>query len=148
MIIGMVRRVGPIGSGRRTGPQQLRFLGNWLNLSTPLGLLVGRLGGARVRRGPRGLYLADGYRLRFPIASAFTIGNVVITGGTWDERLAASPNLLRHEERHSWQYLACFGLPFLPLYGLALLWSYATTNDLARGNVFERAAGLADGGYV
>ncbi|MBO0813187.1 MAG: hypothetical protein J2P23_14240, partial [Microlunatus sp.] len=65
-----------------------------------------------------------------------------------DRQLAANPNLLRHEERHSWQYLVCCGLPFFPLYALALLWSYATTRDLARGNLFERAAGLADGGYV
>jgi hypothetical protein len=148
MIIGMVRRVEPIGSGRLTGLQRLRFWGNWLNLSTPAGLLVGRLGGGRVKRGARGLYLADGYRFGFPIATAFTIGSVVITRGTWDQRLAANPNLLRHEERHTWQYLVCFGLPFFPLYALALLWSYATTRDIARGNVFERTAGLADGGYV
>ncbi|QGN35589.1 hypothetical protein GJV80_13715 [Microlunatus sp. Gsoil 973] len=144
----MIHAVEPIGGGRLTRAQALRHWGNWVNLSTPLGMLVSRIGGARVRRGPRGLYLAEGYRLSFPIASAFTIGDVVITGRDWDDLLAASPDLLSHEERHSRQYFACLGLPFFPLYGLAMLWSYVRTRSVALGNAFERDAGLAEGGYL
>lgn len=144
----MVRVVEPIGGGRMTTGQRLRFIGNWINLSTPVGLLMSRLGGARIRHGARGLYLAEGYRFGFPVAPAFTIGNVVITGHSWDELLAGRPKLLLHEERHSWQYLICGGLPFFPLYGLAMLWSYASTHSVALGNAFERDAGLAEGGYV
>jgi hypothetical protein len=140
--------VQPIGGGRLTPAQRLRHLGNWVNLSTPFGLLVGRIGGARVRSGPRGLYLAEGYRWGFPIASAFTVGDVVITARQWSELLTGRPNLLLHEERHSWQYLACGGLPMVPLYGLAMAWSWLRTGSPAEGNVFERTAGLADGGYA
>lgn len=144
----MMRVVEPIGGGRMTPVQRFRFIGNWVNLSTPFGLSVARLGGARIRHGARGLYLAEGYRYRFPVAPAFTIGNVVITGHSWDELLAERPDLLLHEARHSWQYLVCGGLPFFPLYGLAMLWSYASTHSLALGNAFERDAGLAAGGYL
>ncbi len=135
------------GGGRLTAAQRVRQVGNWLNLSTPSGRLVARLGGARVRRGPRGLLLADGYRWGFPIASAFTVGNVVISRGRWSDLLAAGPALLQHEERHSWQYLLCGGLPMIPLYLLAMAWSWWRTGSPALGNIFERAAGLADGGY-
>lgn len=140
--------VQPIGSGRLTAAQRVRRWGNWINLSTPVGLLVARIGGAHLASGPRGLVLADHYRLRFPIAGAFTIGNVVITARSWPELLSANPNLLKHEERHSWQYLACLGLPFFPLYVAAMAWSWLRTGNLARDNIFERSAGLADGGYL
>jgi hypothetical protein len=148
MIMAMIRVVEPIGSGRLTAAQTLRHWGNWINLSTPVGLLVSRIGSAKVKRGPRGLYLAESYRLPFPIASAFTIGNVVITNRSWDQLLSASPKLLLHEERHSWQYLACLGLPFFPLYAAAVIWSWLRTGNIASGNFFEQNAGLADGGYL
>jgi hypothetical protein len=148
MVMAMIHAVEPIGGGRLTRRQSWRYWGNWVNLSTPLGMLVSRIGGARVRRGPRGLYLAEGYRPRFPYASAFTIGNVVITSRSWDELLAANPALLLHEERHSTQYLACLGLPFFPLYGLAMVWSLVRTRSVALGNPFERDAGLGAGGYL
>lgn len=138
----------PIGSSRLTAAQGVRRAGNLLNLSTPVGLLIARLGRAELRQGPRGLLLADGYRFGFPIAAAFTVGNVVITARRWPELLSTSPNLLRHEERHSWQYLLCLGLPFFGLYAAAMGWSWLRTGDPARDNIFERAAGLADGGYL
>jgi len=140
--------VEPIGGGRMTAWQRIRFTGNWINLSTSFGLLAAHLGRASIRRGARGLYLADGYRYRFPVAAAFTVGNVVITRHTWGDLLAARPGLLLHEERHSTHYLICGGLGFLPLYGLAMLWSYARTRTPALGNAFERDAGLAAGGYL
>lgn len=123
-----------------------RQLANVVNLSTPVGLAVAALGRARVARGPRGLLLATGYRLRVPPAAAFTMGNVITSRLSLD-RLAACPRLLRHEERHTWQYVAVGGVFYWPLYGLATAWSWLCTGDRAAANVFERAAGLADGGY-
>jgi hypothetical protein len=134
--------------GRRlAGRHQLRRLGNLVNLSTPLGLGVARLGGATVRPGPRGLLLGEGYRLPFPVAAAFTVGNVLLSPGRWDELERRRPGLLAHEEAHAWQWFWCGGLPFLPAYGICLVWSLVRTGDLAAANVFERRAGLALGGY-
>ncbi|GAA1388537.1 hypothetical protein [Luteococcus peritonei] len=127
---------------------RVRQLGNWLNLSTPLGLAVALAGGARLRRGPRKLWLAEGYRLRFPVAGAFTIGNVVTTSRPdVVAYLAGHPGLLEHEESHSWQWTMCLGLPFLPLYATGCLVSQLRHGDLATGNPFERQADLVDGGY-
>jgi hypothetical protein len=39
-------------------------------------------------------------------------------------------------------------LLFLPLYWLACLWSWVRCGDHWSRNVFERRAGLVDGGYV
>lgn len=119
---------------------------NAVNLSTVLGLGVGRLGRARLTPGPRGLILATEYGLGFPQVPAFTIGNVVLSRHThaW---LVARPDMLRHEEQHSWQYVACAGLPMIPLYLLAAGYSYLRGGDFGVHNVFERFAGLADGGY-
>lgn len=124
--------------------QRVRQLGNQVNLSTPLGLAMARLGRATMRPGPRGLLLAEGYRLPFPVAGAFTVGDVVLTAGEFDPQ---RPGLLEHEERHSWQWFWCGGLPFLPAYGALLVWSLLRTGDRAAGNAFERRAGLALGGY-
>lgn len=129
---------------RRT---RLRRAANWVNLSTPLGLAVARVGGAQVRPGPRGLYLADHYRWAFPAAVAFTVGDVVITRHDFGDLLTRRPSLLEHEEAHSRQWMACLGLPFLPLYGVSVAWSWARTGDRAARSVFERHADLAKGGY-
>ncbi len=131
-----------------TPGQWCRFAGNFVNLSTVAGLTVAKIGGATVRRGPRGLFLAEGYRLKFPVAGAFTIGNVITTGSTWDEMLARWPRLLEHEERHTWQYLACIGLPFYLGYAACMGWSVLRTGDRAARNFFERNAGLDIGGYI
>jgi hypothetical protein len=130
-----------------TGWQWLRFLCNIVNLTTPAGLLVALIGRARLRRGPRGLVLGEGYRLKFPVAGAFTIGNVITTGSTWEEKLTELPGLLQHEEGHTWQYLYCIGLPFYLAYGICMAWSVLRTGDRAARNFFERQAGLAIGGY-
>ncbi|MFT4293908.1 MAG: hypothetical protein QM582_00670 [Micropruina sp.] len=128
--------------------QQIRRAGNLVNLSTPLGLLVAAAGRARRRPGPNGLTLAEGYRLRFPPAGAFTVGNVVICPRDFATLTARQPEVMDHEEVHAWQYFCCGGLPFLPLYLLASAWSWLRTGDVASGNVFERAAGLRRGGYI
>jgi hypothetical protein len=124
---------------------RVRALANALNLSTALGLLVATVGGARVRRGPDGLLLAIGYRLRVPPAPAFTLGNVIMArdANIFERR----PALLDHEARHATQYAFCIGLPMVLLYLLASAWSWARCGNPAAYNVFERRAGLADGGY-
>ena len=128
-------------------PLRIRQVVNLVNLSTPLGLLAAVLGGARIHRGPDGLLVARGYRLRVPPAPAFTVGNVVLLRLT-DEQLARRPQLLVHEARHATQYALCIGPVMLPLYFVAAGWSWLRCRDFAWHNVFERRAGLADGGYV
>lgn len=130
-----------------TAAQRVKWCLSWVNGSTALGFAVAGLGRAGIDHGPRGLYLAGGYRFGFPVAGAFTVGNVIISRSDWDHLQESDPMLLTHEEQHSWQYVVCGGLPFLPLYGVALAWSWLRTGDLASRNVFERNAGLALGGY-
>ncbi|HEU4948107.1 MAG TPA: hypothetical protein VFT31_13225 [Kribbella sp.] len=129
-----------------SGWQRVKFVVNLVNLSTASGVVVGLIGRARFSRGPRGLLYATGYRLGFPIAGAFTIGNVVVSKHD-QAYFDGNPGLVRHEERHSWQYVCLIGLPMLPLYALAACWSWLRTGDFASRNAFERLAGLVDGGY-
>ena len=130
-----------------TGGQWVRFGGNLINLSTIAGLAVAKIGGAKIKRGPRGLFLGEHYRLKFPIAGAFTIGNVITTTSTWDEILRKYPFLIKHEEVHTWQYFYCLGLPYYIPYVIFMGWSVLRTGDRAARNFFERQAGLAIGGY-
>ena len=127
--------------------QLIKLIGNFLNLSTVAGFLVGLIGRAQFSRGPRGLFLATGYKLGFPIANAFTIGNMVLTKNDHDY-FDTRPVLLKHEERHSWQYFCLLGLLMLPLYLLCVVWSWLRTGDPASRNLFERLAGLKDGYYT
>jgi hypothetical protein len=129
-----------------TGWQRVKVIGNFLNLSTFAGLLVCALGRAKLTRGPRGLFFANNYRLPFPVAGAFTIGNVVLS--KHDRAYFDNPALVRHEERHSWQYFCLVGLPMLPLYVVAVAFSFLLTGDPASRNPFERLASLVEGGYV
>jgi hypothetical protein len=129
-----------------TPAQRLRQVVNLINLSTPLGLLIARVSGARVTGGPEGLLLAYGYRLAVPSNSAFTVGNVVLLRGD-ESVLERRPTLLAHEGRHASQYALCVGPLMWPLYAVAAGWSWVCTGDPASRNVFERRAGLADGGY-
>jgi hypothetical protein len=124
----------------------LRLAINLVNLSTPLGLLIAVAGRARLRGGGEGLVLASGYRLPVPSAPAFTVGNVIVLRLDADT-LARRPTLLVHEARHATQYACCLGVPMLPLYFLAAGWSWLRVRDFSTHNVFERLAGLEDGGY-
>lgn len=119
---------------------------NFANLSTPLGLLLARISGTGVRRGPNGLLLSAGYRLPLPIAPAFTVGNVVLVRGD-GSTLTDRPALLVHEERHSTQYACCCGPVMIVLYMAFAGVSMALCGDHASYNPFERLANLADGGY-
>ncbi|MDA0634179.1 hypothetical protein OUY22_12200 [Nonomuraea sp. MCN248] len=121
---------------------RFRRIVNFVNLTTPLGLLIAMVGGATRRSGPYGLVLAHGYRYRFPIAGAFTVGNVVIT-----RRDHLDDTLIGHENRHATQWACCAGLPLLPLYLVAMLVSVVVCGDQASYNPFERLAGLDEGGY-
>ena len=112
------------------------------NLSTLLGLALARLSGARLATGPDGLVVATGVTRPLLAASAYTVGNVVIVRVP-----TLTPELLRHEGRHATHW-ACCVLLFLPLYGLAALWSHARAGDPWSRNAFEVRAGLDDGGYL
>ncbi|WP_427885304.1 hypothetical protein ACQHIV_24040 [Kribbella sp. GL6] len=129
-----------------TAWQWVKLVGNFVNLSTLAGAVVGVVGRARFSRGPRGLFFANGYRLGFPVAGAFTIGNVVLS--KHDRSYFEDAALVRHEERHSWQYFCLLGLPMLPLYVVGVVVSFLLTGDPASRNPFERLANLKDGGYV
>ncbi|MFI0356069.1 hypothetical protein [Actinomadura sp. 9N407] len=126
---------------------RLRQVVNVCNLSTPLGLLLARIAARHLRRGPDGLYIAGGYRPPVPVASAFTLGNVVLVRRD-AESLLARPALLRHEARHSTQYAYCLGPVMLPPYLLCAGISLLLCGDHASYNPFERLAGLDDGGYA
>ncbi|MFI0408565.1 hypothetical protein [Actinomadura sp. 3N508] len=134
---------------------RVRQVVNAVNLSTGLGLLLaatGTPGSRRLRRLPDGLLLAGGYRLPFPIAPAFTVGNVVLVRGDASRlesvsREAGRSRLLRHEGRHATQYAWCLGPVMIPLYGACAGVSMLLCGDWASYNPFERLAGLDDGGY-
>lgn len=127
---------------------RMRRIGNVINLSTPIGLAIALVAKAKLRPGPRGLILAEHYTFAFPVAGAFTVGNVVLTRSTFAELTARFPEVLDHEDAHAWQYLLCLGLPFLPAYLAGSAWSWLRTGDLAARNPFERRAGLHRGGYA
>jgi hypothetical protein len=125
---------------------------NWVNLSTPAGLLVARVGAGQPRRVRNGMWLVHKYRLPVPPAPAFTLGSVVLLraslpGAGRDPVGTVPRRLLDHEERHVTQYALCGGVLMPVAYLAAAGWSWIRTGDFGSRNVFERRAGLADGGY-
>jgi hypothetical protein len=124
---------------------RVRLAVNLANGSTLAGLGVALAGRARVARVADGLLTGTSYRLPVPPVPAFTMGNVVITRR---DELAADSSLFRHEAQHTTQYACCGGLLMLPLYFTAAGLSWLLCGDFGPWNVFERAAGLADGGYA
>jgi hypothetical protein len=117
---------------------------NLANGSTLTGLGVAALGGARIARSADGLFTGTGYRLPVPPAPAFCLGNVIVTRG---DSIYPGSSLFRHEARHATQFAWCGGVLMVPLYLVAAGVSWALTGDFGARNVFERRAGLADGGY-
>ena len=125
----------------------LRNVANVVNLSTPLGLLLGAAGRGRPRRVGH-LMVFEHVRLPVLRASAMTVGDVVLVPSRSVEQASRLiPDLMAHEDEHAWQYAYCLGLPFLPLYGLATAWSMLRTGDRASANHFEVQANLLKGGY-
>ena len=122
----------------------MRAAANLANGSTLTGLGLALAGRARLSRAPDGLLTGTGYRLPVPSPPAFTLGNVVLTRR---DLLPASSALFRHEARHATQYAWCGGLLMLPAYFAAAGTSWVVCGDFGAWNVFERKAGLADGGY-
>jgi hypothetical protein len=113
--------------------------------STLAGLGVAALGRARLTRSTDGLFVGTGYRLPVPSAPAFCLGNVILTR---IDALPAGSALFGHEARHASQYAICGGVVMVPLYLVAAGVSWVLTGDFGSRNVFERRAGLADGGYT
>lgn len=129
-----------------------RSVANWVNLSTPAGLFLARVAAGPPRRARNGVWLAHGYRLPVPPAPAFTLGSVVFLRSSLpvsgrDPVGSVSRHLLDHEERHVTQYAWCGGVVMPIAYTAAAGWSWLRTGDFASRNIFERRAGLADGGY-
>ena len=118
---------------------------NLVNGSTLAGLGVAALGGAALARTVDGLFLGTGYRLPVPPAPAFCLGNVIVTRR---DGIDPGSSLFAHEARHATQFACCGGVVMIPLYLAAAGVSWALTGDLGARNVFERRAGLADGGYT
>jgi hypothetical protein len=123
---------------------RLRAAVNLANGSTLAGLGLAMTGRARLRRAPDGLLVGTGYRLPVPPAPAFTMGNVILTKR---DLLPSNSALFAHEARHSTQYACCGGLLMLPMYFTAAGASWVLCGDFGAWNVFERQAGLAEGGY-
>jgi hypothetical protein len=126
---------------------RVRLAVNLVNGSTLAGLLVAAAGRARLARAADGLLVGVRYRLPVPVAPAFTVGNVILARSD-RAALASMEALLAHEARHATQYAWCGGLVMLPLYFLAAGASWGLTGDFGARNLFERQAGLADGGYT
>ena len=116
-----------------------------MNGSTLAGLGVAALGGAAIARSVDGLFTGTGYRLPVPPAPAFCLGNVIVARG--DGIDPGSP-VFRHEARHATQFAWCGGVVMIPLYLAAAGVSWVLAGDFGARNVFERQAGLADGGYT
>jgi hypothetical protein len=122
-----------------------RLAVNLVNGATLAGLGVGLAARARLARAPDGLITGTGYRLPLPAVPAFTMGSVILTRA---DTLPPDSALFRHEARHTTQYAWCGGLLMLPLYFTAAGASWVLCGDFGAWNVFERRAGLTDGGYA
>jgi hypothetical protein len=118
-----------------------------VNGTTAVGLLVAKLGGAKLRRGRDGVLIAEGYRRRIPPATCFTVGSVIMTKRSADWLLSEEKaTLFGHESRHASQY-AVLGPLFWPAYWMACGYSFATVGNWGSRNYFEKHAGLEAGGY-
>ena len=126
---------------------RVRLVANLVNGSTLAGVLVAAAGRARLASAGDGLLIGDRYRLPLPPAPAFCLGNVIMTRIERDT-LLRDEALLAHEARHATQFAWCAGLVMVPLYFTAAGASWVLTGDFGSRNVFERRAGLTDGGYA
>lgn len=110
----------------------------WRNLpATALAVTWARAHGATVSVGPDLLVECAGMRPGSYARGGTTVGNAWLHGGLGGEQRR------RHEARHADQYALLGTTAFVALYAVNAL---VTRNEPHR-NVFERWAGLADGGY-
>jgi hypothetical protein len=123
----------------------VRQVVNLVNGSTVAGLGVAALGGAAITRSVDGLFTGSGYRLPVPPVPAFCLGNVIVTRA---DGIDPGSSVFWHEARHATQFAWCGGVVMIPLYLAAAGVSWVLTGDFGARNVFERRAGLADGGYT
>ncbi|MFB9376924.1 hypothetical protein ACFFKU_03055 [Kineococcus gynurae] len=111
----------------------------WRNLPvTTLAVLWARRHGATFTLGPDLFVECSGMPPRTFGRGGTTVGNAWLYGDLGGDRRR------RHELRHADQYALLGTLPFLALYGL----NAAVTRNRPHRNLFERWAGLADGGYT
>lgn len=129
------------------GAYGVRLVVNLANGSTLTGILVALAGRARLGRAGDGLLIGEGYRLPVPPAPAFCVGNVIVTRLERGALERGSP-LFAHEARHATQFACCAGVVMVPAYLLAAGLSWVLTGNFGSRNIFERRAGLADGGYA
>jgi hypothetical protein len=118
---------------------------NLANGSTLAGVGIALAGRAQLARAKDGLLTGTGYKLPVPAVPAFTVGSVVVARA---DSLSPDTALFRHEARHTTQYAWCGGVLMLPLYFAAAGVSWLLCGDFSAWNVFERQAGLSDGGYA
>ena len=125
---------------------RVREIANFINLSTPAGVLIALIGGAKPHRTASQYRMihAFPYRLRWPRGTVFTLGNVVISRR---DTATLSANSLHHERRHSTQYAWCLGILAVIPYAAACGWSWLLTGSLSARNVFEKRAGNEHSGY-
>jgi hypothetical protein len=129
------------------GAHRVRLVVNLANGSTLTGILVALAGRARLTPAGDGLLIGEGYRLPVPPAPAFCVGNVIVTRLEHGTLERGSP-LFAHEARHATQFASCAGVVMVPVYFLAAGLSWVLTGNFGSRNIFERRAGLADGGYA
>ncbi len=117
---------------------------NWLNASTPIGLLVARALGLEHKHIFSLHYLVRGYDLKFPAADAFVIGDVIFIR----DGVVITKPLFDHEKHHAIQYAMCGGVLMWPLYALASSWSWLRARNAWQHNIFEVSADLRAGNYI
>ena len=106
--------------------------------ATTLAVAWARAHGATFVLGPDLFVECSGMRPGSYARGGTTIGNAWLHGGL------GGPERRRHELRHADQYALLGTTAFTALYGLNAL----VTRNRPHRNVFERWAGLADGGYA
>ncbi|MFD0523385.1 hypothetical protein [Paractinoplanes durhamensis] len=125
---------------------RVREIVNFINLSTPAGVLMALIGGAKPHRTASQYRMihAFPYQLRWPRGTVFTLGNVVVSRR---DTTTLPAEFLYHERRHSTQYAWCLGILALIPYTIACGWSWLLTGSFSARNVFEKRAGNGSGGY-
>ena len=128
---------------------------NNINLSTFLGLLISKIIGGTTIQLDNKLYMNYGRKGKYKKAEVITIGDVLLV--KFDKNCIhckqkdlykLSPNLLRHELKHSEQFAKFGGIVFLALYLLASIKSFIIYRNHWQGNIYEIQAGLEDGNYI